>query len=65
MNGTLTGTERGLADLVERQLNDLRGGHRRRHGGALDLRAQRVALSSSDGRAARSPRSTRGAESSL
>ena len=46
LNGTLTGTERGLADLVERQLNDLRG--KPIVGDTvvttLDLRAQRVAL---------------------
>jgi peptidoglycan glycosyltransferase len=46
LNGTLTGTERGLADLVERQLDDLRG--KPIVGDTvvttLDLRAQRVAL---------------------
>jgi peptidoglycan glycosyltransferase len=46
LNGTLTGTERGLADLVDRQLDDLRG--KPIVGDTivttLDLRAQRVAL---------------------
>lgn len=46
LNGTLTGTERGLADLVERQLDELRG--RPIVGDTivttLDLRAQKVAL---------------------
>ena len=46
LNGTLTGTERGLSDLVEQQLNDLRG--EPIVGDTvvttLDLRAQRVAL---------------------
>ena len=46
LNGTLTGTERGLADLVDRQLRDLRG--KPIVGDTivttLDLHAQKVAL---------------------
>ena len=46
LNGTLTGTERGLADLVDRQLRDLRG--KPIVGDTvvttLDLHAQQVAL---------------------
>jgi peptidoglycan glycosyltransferase len=46
LNGVLTGTERDLADLVERQLNDLRG--KPIVGDTvvttLDIKAQRVAL---------------------
>ena len=65
LNGTLTGTERGLADLVERQLDDLRG--KPIVGDTvvttLDLRAQRVALEQLGGPAARSRRSTRAAGS--
>jgi peptidoglycan glycosyltransferase len=46
LNGVLTGTERDLADLVERQLNDLRG--KPIVGDTivttLDIQAQRIAL---------------------